>query len=336
MEGQTLNILKRRNFLKVSAKAIALGVVAPSVFSSFKNDNSQKVVLITGCSSGFGRHMALTYARAGFKTFASMRSPDLKNKIPANELQKIGTQEGLFLKVLKLDITSKEEASEAVELIIREEGRLDILVNNAGIFVYSPIEVIPPELWRYQMETNLYGPMSLVGLVMPHMRRQKSGLIIQVSSRVGRVTIPGIGLYCTSKFALESATECAHYEATLQGIDFALIQPTAFDTNINRNAKKIYSNVTLPLIQKERYEGQKFHQRFLEQLDNDFSGNPTRNPQEVADLALKIALSTRGERQLRYPLGDAHEVGPVKEMNKFTSQLQRNALQGRYRDWFRK
>jgi len=320
--------ITRREFIEVSSKGLALGALAASGAMSFAQAMAgEKTVLITGTSSGFGYRMALTFARAGFRTYASMRAVEGRNAPKARQLLDVARAENLKLQVIELDVTVTEQAQRVVDTVIAEAGRLDVLINNAGIFAYTPIEVVPRQLWELQMKTNVFGPMELSGLVLPQMRVQGSGLVIQVSSRLGRVLIPGVSLYSSSKFAMEAATEALHYESTPQGIDFAIIQPSAFDTDVNKNARKIYNEFSKPLIESQRPRGYEFHRQFLEQLDRNFSGQPTRNPQEVADAALAIAQMPREERVLRYPVGDAFELDPVRELNKHLTEFQGKELQ---------
>lgn len=327
--------MKRRDFISGSASLVGVHLTSDVLLGASFAENQKKVVLITGTSSGFGQLMALSYARAGYKTFAGMRNIDTTNIDKATFLTDIASKEDLALEVVPLDVTDYEQAKATVESIISKESVIDVLINNAGIFVYSPMELVTPKLWQLQMTTNVFGPMNLVSLVMPHMRRRRSGLIIQVSSRVGRVVIPGISLYCASKFALETATEAAHYEATSQGVDFAIIQPTAYGTSINPNATKIFREITFPEFELHRPVGTGYFKDFIEQLDRDFTGIPSRDPQEVADLALRISETNRSERVLRYPIGDVWETEPLSEINTFSSDQQRNALTGRYEAWFR-
>ncbi len=327
--------LNRRAFFEKSALSTAdlaakAGVVsllhAGSLPQRASSDPANQVVVITGAGSGFGYRMALTFARSGYRTYATLRETRGRNRQKADGLRNVARSESLSLFVEELDVIDPRSAKGALDRIVEREGRVDVLVNNAGVLVYAPLEVVPRDVWDLQMATNVYGPLELSGLVLPIMRRQGSGLVINMSSRVGRVTIPGIGLYATSKFALETAVETKHYESTPQGIDFALIQPTAFDTDINRNARRIYETFSLPRFNSERPEGVDFHREFLERLDGNFSGNPTRNPQEVADLALRIVETPRAERVLRYPIGDEGELSSVRDLNSVHRSVQRTAL----------
>lgn len=331
--------MERRTFLHQTARVSALAAAAGGILRSGEGlaDPRDQVIAITGAGSGFGQRMALTFARAGYRTYATLRETEGRNRDKAENLRRVASNEGLNLTVLELDVTRTSQGRAVVNEIIRLEGRLDVWVNNAGILVYAPTEVVPRAVWELQMTTNVFAPMELAGLVLPQMRKQGSGLIINVSSRVGRVVIPGIGLYCTSKFALEAATEAAHYEATPQGIDFALIQPSAFGTDINRNARRIYQDITLPLFNRERPAGADHHRGFLNQLNNNFAGNPTRDPQEVADLALRVVQRPRADRVLRYPIGDEGELKAVRETNGFLANVQSSALwRDGYGDWYRK
>jgi NAD(P)-dependent dehydrogenase (short-subunit alcohol dehydrogenase family) len=332
--------VSRKEFIIHSGKALLAGALMLSPMGTLIAKASAApagaTVLITGTSTGFGHQMARVFAQAGWVTYASMRDPNGRNAERAQSLRDFASRYQLKLKVIELDVTRVDHARAAVDTVISEQGRIDVLINNAGVFCYSPIEVVPRALWELQMATNVFGPMELTGLVLPEMRKQGSGLVIQVSSRVGRVLIPGISLYSSSKFALETATEAIHYESTPQGIDFAIIQPTAYGTDVNRNAKRIYSNFTRPLIEKERPQGAAFHREFLEKLNRDFSGNPTRNPREVAELALRIAETPRAQRILRYPIGDEGEVAPLRQINAFTARVQRDALRDSgYASWYR-
>jgi NAD(P)-dependent dehydrogenase (short-subunit alcohol dehydrogenase family) len=330
--------MSRREFLSTGAGLLAAGAFMSSGLPALAEGlfGQQQTVLITGAGSGFGRRMALTYARAGYRTYASMREPDARNRSKAQSLRDEAARQSLPLFVIELDVTSPESARRAVDTVMEREGRIDVLVNNAGIFVYTPIELVPRELWELQMRTNVFGPMELTGLVLPHMRARGSGLVINVSSRVGRVIVPGISLYATSKFALETAVEALHYECTLQGIDMAIIQPTAFDTDINRNARRIFSEISYPLLTRERPDGARFHRQFLETLDNNFRGQPQDDPQRLADLALEIVRTPRARRVLRYPVGWEGELKAVREHNAFTARLQETALhESGYGDYWR-
>lgn len=319
--------MNRKEFVSKSARAVITGLLATNTLGAGLRAAvfAQPVALITGCSSDMGRQMAMTFARAGYKTYASMRATKGRNANSARDLSEWAGVNKVAMEAIELDITSPTQVQSVVDTIIAKESRIDVLINNAGVLLYSPMEIVTRDMWAFQMNTNVFGPMGLTGLVVPHMRYRSSGLVIQVSSFVGRAVIPGISLYASSKFALEAASEALHYETKPDGIDIAIVQPTPFDTNINRNARKYFRELSLPSIERERRWGSEHQKNFLDQLDRNFAGQPTRSPQEVADLALSIALSRREERLLRYPVGD-FDTQILREINRFTSGIQQQVL----------
>lgn len=325
--------MDRRSFIGKSAvSGLAASLALPQ---SGLAAPEERVVVITGAGSGFGFRMAETYARNGFRVVATLRDGDERNQEKKRALESL-TNSGLNVIVDELDVLDTESHKSFIEELVVREKHIDIWVNNAGILPFCPIETTPPKLWELVMGTNVIGPMNLASEVLPYMRERRSGLLIQISSRVGRVTLPGLGVYSTSKFALETATETFHYEAKNSDVDFAIIQPSAFDTDINRNAVALFQNVTLPLLTEQKPQAGAYYREFLEELVNGFSHQPTRNPQEVADKALEIALADRNERNLRYPVGDFSELQDVQNMNEFTSHIQRSALNMSGKgDWYR-
>ncbi|NRA66559.1 MAG: SDR family NAD(P)-dependent oxidoreductase [Pseudobacteriovorax sp.] len=321
-------------------KLIASGLFAPLALSHWKEAKameriSKQTVLITGAGSGFGFAMAEAFARQNFKVIASLRDSESRNRWKRDNLQNLRNQ-GLDVDIEELDVTKASDRRRVINKISSSYGRLDVLINNAGMIAFTPVETATQTMWQTIMDTNLHGPMALAGDALPLMRRQGSGLIIQVSSRVGRVTIPGLGLYATSKFAFECASETAHYEASRYGVDFAIIQPSAFRTDVNRNAVEYYRSTSKSDMQNNKSEGFDYNREFLDQLERNFSGTPTRDPREVSDLAVRIANTPRDQRRLRYPVGDFSELGDVAEINDSLAGYQRNALNSSgFGSWFR-
>ena len=329
--------MKRRDFIERTATVSALTAASIAFpYRLFAQPRSE-VVVITGSGSGFGKQMALTFARSVYRVLATMRDIVGRKQAAAEELRQTARREGLLLFVEQLDVTNDNECRDVISRIWSTTGRIDIFVNNAGVLVYTPTEIAPAALWQYQMNTNLHGPMNLVGFVQPLMRQSNKGLFIQISSRVGRAIIPGLGLYCTSKMAFESASEALYYEATPQNIDVAIIQLSAYASDINRNAGRIYNQITRPLLSQLRPTSAQYYEDFLNKLERDFSGNPQRNPQEVADLALNIARTPSQNRFLRYTVGDESELDAVDEINRFLSDKREAVLSDSgYRELYRK
>jgi NAD(P)-dependent dehydrogenase (short-subunit alcohol dehydrogenase family) len=214
-------------------------------------ESTHRVAVVTGTSSGIGFKTALTLARNGFYTYATMR-----NLKKSTSIKEIANKEALPLKVVQLDVDSDDlSAKNAIqEKIISEKQRIDILVNNAGYGLVGPIEDISiEEELKAQFETNLYGVIRVTQQVLPIMRRQKSGRIINVSSIGGIVGYPFSAAYCSTKFALEGLSESLSYEVDQFGIKVILIEPALvisdFHNNVKMAAKKGANSDDSPYIQ---------------------------------------------------------------------------------------
>ena len=196
------------------------------------SDRNKKVAVVTGASSGIGLKASLLLARNGFYTYATMRNLD-KSKAIINIKQK----EKLSLEVLKLDVTTDESVNESIQKITHEQGRIDVLVNNAGYALVGPFEELAIEEFKEQFETNVFGVIRVTQAVLPIMRRQKSGTIVNISSIAGKIGFPLTSAYVSSKFALEGLSESMAYEIEQFGIKVILIEPGVIKTNFDNNLK---------------------------------------------------------------------------------------------------
>jgi NAD(P)-dependent dehydrogenase (short-subunit alcohol dehydrogenase family) len=178
-----------------------------------------KAVLITGCSTGIGRATALRLAGSGWRVYASARRPET-----------IADLEQAGCRTLALDVTDEESMRAAVGAVEQAEGAVGVLVNNAGYSQGGPLEQVPMEAVRRQFETNVFGPIRLTQLVLPAMRRQRWGKIVNVGSMGGRLTLPGGGLYHATKYSLEALSDALRFEVRGFGIDAILIEPGLITT----------------------------------------------------------------------------------------------------------
>ncbi len=194
--------------------------------------DGQKVAIVTGSSSGIGFETSLLLARSGYVTFATMR--DLRK---GGLLKKIAIKEKIPLTVSPLDVTDQYSVSKGIGSIFRKAGRIDILINNAGYGLTGAFEDLSIEEIRSQYETNFFGLIRTTQAVLPIMRDQKSGIIINISSGLGRFGIATNSAYVSSKFAVEGLTESISYELEPFGIRTIIIEPGIIKTNFLNSSK---------------------------------------------------------------------------------------------------
>jgi NAD(P)-dependent dehydrogenase (short-subunit alcohol dehydrogenase family) len=190
-------------------------------------------VLITGTSTGFGRDTAERLARRGDHVFATMRDCSGRNAAHREALERLADDEGLRLRVLELDVTDQESVDSAVAAALEEAGGLDVVINNAGVAAIGVTEAFTPDQFERIFAVNVYGVVRVNRAVLPSMRRQRSGLLIHVSSGAGRVTIPALAAYCASKYALEAIADAYRYELLPFGVDSILVEPGVYRTGIH-------------------------------------------------------------------------------------------------------
>ena len=189
-------------------------------------DSKQKVAILTGCSSGIGHDISLILARNGFTTYATMR-----NLQKGSDLKSIAEDEKLPLHFAQLDVTDENSVKKAIQTIHDEAGRIDILVNNAGYGLTGAFEDLSLDEIKTQYETNVFGLIRTTQSVLPIMRKQRSGLIVNISSGVGRFGYPTGSAYVSTKFAVEGLSESMSYELEPFGIKVILIEPGVIKTN---------------------------------------------------------------------------------------------------------
>src|SRR5919204_4412132 len=189
--------------------------------SSFSSSANHKVAVVTGSSTGIGYEISLILARNGFLTYATMR-----NLNKSQNIKLLASKENLPIHVKQLDVTDDASINNAIQAISSETGRIDVLVNNAGYVLSGALEdlAIEEEI-KAQYETNLYGLIRTTQAVLPIMRKQKSGIIVNISSAAGRFGLPGSSAYVSTKFAVEGLSESMSYELEPFGIKVVIVEP---------------------------------------------------------------------------------------------------------------
>lgn len=186
---------------------------------------NQRVWLITGSSTGFGRVLAEAVLKRGDRVIATARKPE--------QLQDLVAQRPENILALQLDVTKPEEIAAGIAQAIATFGRIDVLVNNAGFGTMGAVEELSDELVRQQYETNVFGLLAVTRAVLPQMRTQRSGHILNLSSVGGMVSFVGAGIYCSTKFAVEGISEALAQEVAPLGIKVTIVEPGAFRTDFN-------------------------------------------------------------------------------------------------------
>jgi NAD(P)-dependent dehydrogenase (short-subunit alcohol dehydrogenase family) len=284
--------------------------------------NKKMVAVVTGSSSGIGFETSLMLARNGYFTYATMRNLDKSDAIiDLKQKQK------LPLEVLKLDVTNDKSVKEAIEKIVNEQETIDVLVNNAGYALVGALEELSIEEIKEQFETNVFGVIRVVQEILPIMRKQRHGTIVNISSLAGRIGFPLTSAYVSSKFALEGLSESMAYEVEQFGIKVILIEPGVIKTNFDKNlkiGKKVSisttttnnSNSPYADITEKRIAG--FKPRFE-------SGSSSI---EVAKVILKSVTSKNPPSELRFMVGDdAFKLMEIRK-NKSDKEFRKLVMEG--------
>lgn len=308
--------LNRRNLMLgagIAAAAYATGC-AQSSEASNNIDLSGTSILITGCSSGFGRLGAEHYARLGAKVFATMRNLP---RPEATELEALAKAEKLDITVLEIDITKGDQVVSGVQAALKATGgKLDVLINNAGMSIAGPIEAQDMEATQLIFDTNVYGAQRMARAVLPSMRANKSGYIFNVTSQLGRVIIPGFGQYSPTKFALEAMSEQMAYEVASHGVSVTIIQPGGYPTKIwyNQNAPSAALKARLPEDITSAYP------ELTAGMGEREAGGGESDPMDIPRAIAGAIAMPKTKRPLRIAL---HPVArPQEAINKVSAQMQ--------------
>jgi NAD(P)-dependent dehydrogenase (short-subunit alcohol dehydrogenase family) len=241
----------------------------------------KKTVLITGASSGFGKAAAKLFDKNNWNVIATMRSPEKETELA--ELSNVF--------ISRLDVTDKLSIQSAVAAGIEKFGKIDVLVNNAGYGALGALEAATEEQIKQQFDVNFFGLIEVTKAVLPGMRQQKSGTIINVSSVGGRITFPFSSLYHATKFAVEGLTESIQYELNPFGIRLKIVEPGGYKTEFAGRSLTLFNTDGLD-------EYQSAFNKFIDMIDNwPMSEDIT----EVADVIYEAA--TDDTEKLRYPVG---------------------------------
>lgn len=231
---------------------------------------TQKIALVTGASSGIGRATAELLAVNGYYVFAMARRVERLEQIRSDRIEPI-----------PLDVTDEKAIALAIEHIILTKGRIDVLVNNAGFGQLGAIECVSMEAAHYQFEVNVFGYARFMHAVLPQMRKQKSGCIVNISSILGQIALPGFGWYAASKHAIEALSESLRGEVKALGIDVVVIAPGLIKTEFAAKQFELLKTISHPLA----------YQKIIAGLYKLLAGEPTAPGPEIIARAVLSAVT---------------------------------------------
>ena len=201
----------------------------------------KRTVLVTGCSSGIGLATCHVLSRNNFMTYGTVR-----NLSKAKKIQDLMNMDDLSLEILRLNVNDNQSIKLAVKKILNDTGRIDVLINNAGYGMFGPIEEITTQEIKKEFETNFFGPIRLIKAIVPIMRKQGKGTIVNISSMVGRFGVPLNSAYVSSKFAVEGLSESISFELEEFGIRVIVIEPGVVKSDFFHNVKVKGMNLESP------------------------------------------------------------------------------------------
>ncbi len=272
----------------------------------------QSIAVVTGSSTGIGFETSLLLARNGFYTYATMRDTH-----KGDNIKEIANDENLPLKVLSMDVDNDDSVRNTIQNVLDEKKKIDILINNAGYGLFGALEDISIEEAKKQFETNLFGAIRTIKEVLPTMREQKNGLIINITSLAGIVGIPAECIYVSTKFALEGLSESISYELQPYGIKVILIEPGVINTNFVPNIK-FPNQIDNNNNNIKKKNSSSYYSNTIDTfLSHYFSAmNNAQPPKEVAIVILEAIknASNSSESLFRYTVGgDAKTFAQAKK-----------------------
>ena len=272
----------------------------------------KKVIVITGTSTGFGALMAKTFAKEGHIVIATMRDVKGKNLEPASLLSSLPN-----IEVVELDVTQDYSVKTAISKILDQHKKIDVLINNAAVYGGGILEGYSLSQIQKMFDVNVYGVLRVNNEVLPAMRAEKDGLIINISSSVGRTSPPFQVPYNATKFALEGLIEGSYGELIGQGIETVIIEPGAFPTEFW--SKSGVNADRFDVIEAYGNESARMHQAIGDTFGAIMAKNQP-DPQAIADATLTLINTQKGQRPLRTPV-DINANGLDIEYNNATTDI---------------
>lgn len=268
-------------------------------------------ILITGASGGFGILTVKALLKKGHSVVAALRDMRGRNRPLTDELGRLGAV------VVEMDVTQESSVMVAVVQALEAARGLDVVVNNAGIGALGVQESFTPEDWQRLFDVNVFGVQRVVRAVLPHLREQRSGLLVQISSLLGRIAIPFFGPYNASKWALEAMSENYRVELAGFGVDVVLIEPGGHPTEFAARLLRPSDTSRDASLGALPRDAQAFAQRFEQVM----AAHPAQAPQQVADAIVKVIETPAGQRPFRTIVDQLGMGAMIQPYNEQLEQL---------------
>lgn len=266
----------------------------------------KKKIMITGAGGGFGLLITKALLEAGHIVVGTMRDVSGRNKDNTTKLKAVGAT------VLEMDVTSDASVEKGVATAIQEVSGLDVLINNAGVGVLGVQETFTASDLQKLFDINVFGVHRVTRAVMPHMRGKKIGLVINISSLLGRIAVPFYGPYNASKWALEALSENYRIESSQAGVDVCIVEPGGYPTSFIDNLVRPSDKERISVLKEmsETAEG------FLKGFEQALAGNPAQDPKNVATAIANLVAAAPGTRPFRTIVDNMGMGGPLEGYNK--------------------
>ncbi|MFO1528093.1 MAG: SDR family oxidoreductase [Turneriella sp.] len=266
----------------------------------------KKKIMITGAGGGFGLLITKALLEAGHIVVGTMRDVSGRNKDNTTKLKAVGAT------VLEMDVTSDASVEKGVATAIQEASGLDVLINNAGVGVLGVQETFTASDLQKLFDINVFGVHRVTRAVMPHMRGKKIGLVINISSLLGRIAVPFYGPYNASKWALEALSENYRIESSQAGVDVCIVEPGGYPTSFIDNLVRPSDKERISALKEmsETAEG------FLKGFEQALAGNPAQDPKNVATAIANLVAAAPGTRPFRTIVDNMGMGGPLEGYNK--------------------
>lgn len=249
----------------------------------------KKNIILTGASGGFGSLIAQSLLQDGHKVVATMRDVNGKNQKKSAELKSKGAH------VLEVDVTDDRSVEQGIQAALRELSSVDVVINNAGIGVLGLQESFTSDDWKKLFEVNVFGIQRVCRSILPHMRKKQDGLILNISSLLGRITVPFYGPYNASKWAVEAMSENYRSELSQFGVEVCIVEPGGYPTSF-------IDHLMRPSDRERALTYGEFGQMpegFLKGFEQALASNPAQDPKNVATAILKVIQAPKGQKPFR-------------------------------------